>query len=86
MKLTIDLERSGEWLHVRSKREQRIIRNSNLIASQVAASTEDHGSRAETYSYSSPDSPIPILQASFCSISLHIGILTFFHRIVGRPS
>lgn len=30
--------------------------------------------------------PIPILQASFCSISLHIGIPTFFHRIVGRPS
>jgi len=58
----------------------------NLIASQVTASTEGHGPRPETYSFSSPDSPIPILQASFCSISLHIGIPTFFHRIVGRPS
>jgi hypothetical protein len=32
------------------------------------------------------DSPIPIPQASFCSISPHIGIPTFFRRIVDKPN
>jgi hypothetical protein len=31
------------------------------------------------------DLPTPILEASFCRIFLHIGIPTFFRRIVDRP-
>jgi hypothetical protein len=41
---------------------------------------------AGTRAFSSPDSPIPIRQSSFCGISLHIGIPTFFPRIGDRLS
>jgi hypothetical protein len=47
VKVGINLERSRGWLHVCSKRNQRM-RIANLIASQVTASTERHGPRPET--------------------------------------
>jgi hypothetical protein len=49
-------------------------------------STGQHALGAGTWNFSSPDLPIPILQASFCDIFLHIGIPTFFLRIVDRLS
>jgi hypothetical protein len=51
----------------------------------LTASTGQRG-LAGTWHFWWFDLPIPIPQASFCSIFLHIGIPTFFHRIVGRPS
>ncbi len=47
---------------------------------------EQRGLSAGTWGFPSPHSPIPIRQASFCSIFLHIGIPTFFPRIVDRLS
>ena len=66
---------------MRRKREAR-----TLIATKLGASSKQHGSGAGTWSASLPDSPIPILQASFCSISLHTEIPPFCPRIVGRLS
>jgi len=58
----------------------------NLIAKEVTATIGCDFARYGPESLWPCDLPIPILQASFCGISLHIGIPPFFHRIVGRPS
>jgi hypothetical protein len=67
-------------------KSNRILRAgiANVSAIPVTASTGRDDPRRGTYSFASRDLPIPILPASFCDISLHIGIPTFFHRIVDR--
>ena len=59
----------------------------NTIVRQFSGLTDTHALDAETSSSASPKGlPIPILQASFCGICLHIEIPTFFPRIVDKPS
>jgi len=52
----------------------------------VGAKTGRDGPRPGTSSFLPRNSPIPIQQASSGGIYLHIGIPTFFLRIVDRPS
>jgi len=59
----------------------------NMIVRQLNGLTDTHALDAETSSsVSLKGLPIPILQASFCGICLHIEIPTFFPRIVDKPS
>jgi hypothetical protein len=58
----------------------------NVVARQLSELIEQHGLQVGILTFSSHNSPIPILQASFCGISLHIGRPTFFRRIVGKLS
>ena len=83
-----NLRNNGIRRHCRRKPLPRSTdeKSASHYSKKLSALTEPHGSGAETWIVSLPDSPIPILQASFCSISLHIGIPTFCLRIAGRLS
>lgn len=51
---------------------------------QLNESIGQHGLRDGIWGFWSHDSPIAILKASFCRISLHTGIQTSHPRIVDR--